>query len=333
MKRIGIVVLCVLLCIVVLSACGQTPQVPDESVLPDASVSTTENTTTTEETTTTTSAESTTITTTTTTTTAESTTSTTTTSKPTTTTTTTTTRKPQSTFTHNHTTRSTVKNTGPKTSWTTIVPPCPPQTTIGRDDMFTRTTTSTTTSTSTTGNAAGTEVSPPASFSFNWKGEEVLLTFECTRKAYSTLSEEYKTGWTFVSKDEKDIEMNWRYCGTTKNGKKITCEVLPTSRELLRIWQSGNDEGAGADDKDAVLNRVFEELHNMGYTYTKEEIFVSTSPMSKGNHDGYFAYASAHNETDGGLYMMVFWTNDHGWQIVSMVLDVNNRYRKPNWNI
>lgn len=47
MKRIGARMLCVLLCMILLSACGQTPPVSDESVPQDTSASTTESTTTT----------------------------------------------------------------------------------------------------------------------------------------------------------------------------------------------------------------------------------------------------------------------------------------------
>ncbi len=94
---------------ILLTACGQTPQVPEESALPDTSVSTTESTTTTVEKTTTT--------------TEETTTTTTTTAKPTTTaTTTTTTVTPTTTTATMSELATTVASTTYTTKTTTVNP-------------------------------------------------------------------------------------------------------------------------------------------------------------------------------------------------------------------
>ena len=261
MKQIGIRILCVLLCMVLLTACGQTPQLPDESIPQDTSVSsTTESTTTTTE----------------------------------------------------ETTTTTISTT--TTTTTTTVE-----------------TTTTTTTTAMTKGVVGTEDTPPVSFSFNWNGEEVLLTYEGVQTAFSTLSQEHSTGWTFISEDEEDVETNWRYCGKTTGGKEISSLVFPKSREILRIGQLVDDVAAGANDKEAVRDKVFEDLQKMGYTYIKEDISVRMNSRGKGSDDGYFAIVTAYNETDGGSHMYVYWTKDRGWQIGPMYLAVDNRYRKPNW--
>ena len=274
MKQISLWILCLFFCVVLLTACGQVPSVPDASMPQDVSSSSIM----TQSTTTTTSAE----------------------------TSTTTTTATASTTTTTKTTAATTTSTTEEAATTTVT-------------------------TSTAKEAAGTEDTPPASLSFNWKGEEVLLTYKRDITAYDPRIEERTTGWTFVSETENNIEINWQYCGTTKAGEEIRCKVLPVSHEIICIAQFGYKAGAGADDENAIRNKVFEELHKMGYTYAKEEISIETSMMGKCLDDGYFAEGTAHNETDGGLFMRIYWIDGRGWEITSMTLDVNNRYRIPNW--
>ena len=177
----------------------------------------------------------------------------------------------------------------------------------------------------TTLNTAGSEDMPRASFSFNWEGEEILLTYEYDRDADAPLIP--VNGWTFVSEEEEDVEVHWFYSGKTKQGKRIICLVLPKSREILRVGEVVDDVGAGAYDKEAVRDSVFEDLQKTGFTYAKEDITVRLNPRNKGYYDGYLANVEAYNETDGGSYMMVYWTESRGWQIGHIYFAVDNRFR------
>ncbi len=107
--------------------------------------------------------------------------------------------------------------------------------------------------------------------------------------------------------------------------------MLPECRQILYVYTVGDIIGKGADDEAAVRDMVLADLREMGYNYTAQDVSVDMNKDTVESR-GCFAYVTANNKTDGGLFMKVRWTDDRGWQIVTLFMDINNRFRIPKWN-
>jgi len=205
----------------------------------------------------------------------------------------------------------------------------------------TKSTTTTTTTAVTTTTTATTKPTttpsplsqPKAQFTLNCMGETILFTYEEDVRFFNVKSEERHSGLTIVSEEEKeplekDALRKLRYYGKMSDGTQVRCDVLPESGEVFCIGVGAGQKGQSGNDEQTVRAAILSSLRKMGYSYTETDMTVSVSSDGAGS---YYAWVVAQNDTDGGVFIYAYPSGKYGWCIANMHLDVNNRFRKPNW--